>query len=65
MHQGKGKPLLAQVLDGGTDMIYLFVDQQETVMSLVELLYLNGCVLLVMPLDVQLELMTDRFSVNL
>ena len=36
IHQGKCKPLLAQVLDGGTDMVHLVVYYQETVMSLVE-----------------------------
>ena len=45
LHSVEGKPLSAEVFQGGTDMIDGIVDAEETVVDFVELFHLDGLVL--------------------
>ena len=64
MHQGEGKPFLAKVLDAGTYVIDLIIDEQEAVVRLAELMDADDGVLAVVTLNVQLQLLADVLGID-
>ena len=64
LHKRESKPLLPQILQGSTNMIKPVIDDQKSVVSLVECLDINGRILGIVPVDIQLELRRNLLGVD-
>ena len=53
MQSGECEPFLPKVLQRGTDVINLLVDEQETVVRLFVFSQLNGWIFFVVPFQIQ------------
>ena len=63
-HLREAKPLLAQVLNGCTYVIYIIVYTKEAVMWQTECFNINRCILSIMTVYVELELTAYLLSVD-
>jgi len=64
LHLVEREPLLAEVFQGGSDVIDGVVDAEEAVVDFVEGLYLNGLILGVVLREVERELLRDALGVD-
>ena len=64
LHKRESKPLLPQILQGSTNMINLVIDDQESVVSLVECLDIDGRILCIVPVNIQLELCRNLLGID-
>ena len=64
LHLAEGKPLPAEVFQGGTNMVDGAIDAEETVVDFVKLFHLDGLVLGVMFCKVERELLLDFLCVD-
>ena len=72
MHADVGKELLPSILQTGTKDVDHIIDNEEAIVVSLAYIYNNRCILLVMPLHVELLLLRelavsrgDRFCLNL
>lgn len=59
LHQCEGEPFAAQVLERCPYVVDLVVDKQEAVVSAVEGVDRDGCILRIVALEVELQLLAD------
>lgn len=59
MQSGEGKPFLAQVLQRGTNVVNIVVDDEETVVRLPVFVDRNGRIFGIVPLDIELQNLAD------